>query len=120
MLHKVLENRDLGNAFVLRVERNGVAFVAGQHINLSLWRSPYKRPYSIYSGEEDPYLEFLIKEILSGDTSPFLRKLKPGDFVELDEPEGKFTIDEKDLNKRIYLVGTGTGIAPFRSFIKTY
>jgi len=120
MLHKILENRDLGNAFCLQVERNDIKFKSGQHVNLKMPDSAFKRPYSIYSGEEDPYLEFLIKEIPGGDTSPYLRKLKIGDIVELDEPEGKFTIDDSDLNKKIFLVGTGTGIAPFRSFIRTY
>jgi ferredoxin-NADP reductase len=120
MKHKILENRNLGNAFSLKIERNDIKFKAGQHVELNSIGSPFKRPYSIYSGEKDDYLEFLIKEIINGDTSPVLKELKSGDFVEISEIDGAFTIEEKDLNKKFYFICTGTGIAPFRSFIKTY
>lgn len=120
MRHKVLENRDLGNAFCVRVERNNLQFKAGQHVEMNVIGSEYKRPYSIYSGENDNYLEFLIKEIKGGDTSPFMRKLKPGDEVEIDNLDGSFIIEEKDLKRKFYFICTGTGIAPYHSFIRTY
>jgi len=120
MKHKVIINKNLGNAFILTVERNGIEFKAGQHVELSIVGSPYKRPYSIYSGEKEDFLEFLIKEIPNGDTSPMLRKLLPRDYIELGNPEGNFTVEQEDLNKEFFLICTGTGIAPFHSFVKTY
>ena len=120
MKHKVLENRNLGNAFCLRVERNNLQFRSGQHVEMNIIDSEYKRPYSIYSGENDDYLEFLIKEIQGGDTSPQMKKLKPGDEVEINYLDGSFIIEKEDLNRKFYFICTGTGIAPFHSFIRTY
>ena len=122
MPHKLINIRNLSSsAYVIRLERKNIFFKAGQCFNLGIKGSGVNREYSIYSGENDPYLEFLIKEVRDGTVSPALRKVKKGAEIELHGPYGSFTIDPKQINQgRFLFIGTGTGIAPFHSFIRTY
>jgi ferredoxin--NADP+ reductase/benzoate/toluate 1,2-dioxygenase reductase subunit len=107
-------------AFVLRFDRNGMSFRAGQHITLGVPGNNQLREYSIYSTERDPFLEVLVKEIENGLVSRQLRKLNPGDLLDADGPFGYFTIPEQHKYKSFLFIGTGTGIAPFHSIAGTY
>ncbi len=70
---------------------------------------------------DDPFLEFLIKDIKGGTVSPALRKVPMGEEVELHGPYGSFIIPpEKVGNCSFTFICTGTGIAPFHSFIRSY
>ena len=119
MLHKLINIRNLSpSTYVLRLEKEGISFKAGQCFNLGIKGSGVNREYSIYSGEKDPYLEFLIKEVQGGTVSPALRKAQKGEAIELYGPYGSFTIDPNQINQgRFLFIGTGTGIAPFHSFV---
>lgn len=119
---KVLEVRNLtDSAYVLRLERKSIRFRAGQHISLGIEEDGSTREYSIYSGEKDPYLEVLIKEVKEGLVSKQLKKLKAGDRVKFDGPVGYFLLDkEKRSTSKLLFIASGTGIAPFRSFVRTY
>jgi len=108
------------DTYVLRFDRNGMNFKAGQHITLGIPGNNQVREYSIYSTEQDPSLEVLIKEVDSGLVSKQLKKLLPGELLEVDGPFGYFTIDEQYLKKKFLFIGTGTGIAPFRSITGSY
>jgi ferredoxin-NADP reductase len=78
------------------------------------------REYTIFSGINDPYLEFLIKEVSGGLMSRKLKKLNPGDKLELEGPFGFFTLNEDFYSApSLLLVATGTGISPFNSFIRS-
>lgn len=120
--HKVKEIRNLtNNTFVLSLERNNIQFQTGQFVLLYCCNSLIQREYSVYSGENDNYLEVLIREIEDGQVSKQLKKLKIGDTLEVDGPFGFFRFDpEKFSSKKFLFVATGTGISPFHSFIKTY
>ena len=122
MLHKVLEIRDLSpSTYVLRLERNGFSFQPGQCVNLGLKGSGVNREYSTYSGIDEPYLEFLIKEVKGGTVSPALRNVQPGSDVELHGAYGSFVIKPENIEtSRFVFIGTGTGIAPFHSFVRSY
>ena len=119
MLHKLINIRNLSpSTYVLRLEKEGISFKAGQCFNLGIKGSGVNREYSIYSGEKDPYLEFLIKEVQGGTVAPALRKAQKGEAIELYGPYGSFTIDPNQINQgRFLFIGTGTGIAPFHSFV---
>ena len=122
MFYKVLNIRDLSpSTYILRLERKKLDFKPGQCFNLGLKGSGINREYSIYSGVDDSYLEFLIKEVKRGSVSPALRKVKPGDEVALHGPYGAFIISSDRAKKTLFtFIATGTGIAPFHSFVRTY
>ena len=109
------------STYLLRLERKGLAFNAGQCFNLGLNSSGVNREYSIYSGEKDPYLDFLIKEVSGGIVSPALRRLGKREEINLHGPYGSFVLDKNSVkNNHFTFVATGTGIAPFHSFICSY
>ncbi|MCF8301991.1 MAG: hypothetical protein K9I94_01850 [Bacteroidales bacterium] len=116
---KVLNKRFLtDNTFVLRLERHDMAFHAGQYIVVGLGND--SREYSIYSGEEDPYLEILVRRVEKGNISEKLSRLKEGDIAHVEGPYGFFVMNiEKLQEKKLIFMATGTGIAPFRSFVKS-
>ncbi len=120
--HKVLKIRQLTPlTYVIRLERKEMKFIPGQHFNIGLVDDAINREYSSYSGEEEKYLEFIIREVEGGLVSPRLKRLKIGDEVSLDGAYGLFVLDEKKINKNKFLfIGSGTGIAPFHSFVMTY
>ena len=81
------------STFVLRVEREGFPALAGQCCTVGVVGSGVNREYSLYSGGEDPWFEFLVREVEDGLVSPALGMLRPGDEVELDGPYGRFVLE---------------------------
>lgn len=119
---KVISIRDLTpSAYVMRFERNGIPFVAGQHILLGRKNDIQAREYSIYSAEQDNFFEVLIKEVQKGIVSRKLKKLTTGDALNFENPVGYFVLKPEDITtKKFLFVASGTGIAPFHSFIQSY
>jgi hypothetical protein len=68
----------------VRSQWNG--FLAGQYITLGIPGNNQVREYSIYSTMPDSALEVLIKEVDSGTVSRQLRKLIPGELLDVDGP----------------------------------
>jgi ferredoxin--NADP+ reductase/benzoate/toluate 1,2-dioxygenase reductase subunit len=107
--------------FSLKLPKARFAFQAGQHISLGIHGDYQSREYSIYSGANDENLEVLVKEVQNGYFTPKLRKLKVGDLVEVHGPFGKFGMDPKAaLTGKFVFIASGTGIAPFRSMVRTF
>ncbi|MCE5270768.1 oxidoreductase [bacterium] len=121
-LHRVQSVRHLtGQVFVLRVDRLGVPAVAGQCATLGAWGSGLNREYSMYGGQDEPWLDFLVREVEDGQVSPRLKQLAPGDPVEMDGPYGRFVIEQPgDRSRRYLFVATGVGIAPFHSYLASF
>ena len=120
--YKVKEIRRLtDDTFSLRLPKSRFVYHAGQHISLGIQGDYQSREYSIYSGENDDCLEILVKEVQDGYFTPKLSKLKAGDLVEVNGPFGKFKIDEKKIaDHKFVFIASGTGIAPFRSMVRTF
>jgi ferredoxin/flavodoxin---NADP+ reductase len=119
--HEVVDVLPLTEAtYLLRCDRRGADFRAGQHVNLGAPRAGVNREYSVYSGEDAEFIDFLIREVDGGIVSRQLKSLRPADTVELHGFYGEFCIREADRARRHYLVATGTGIAPFHSFVMSY
>jgi len=108
------------NTFCLRVARPSGVIVSGQCFNVGIPGIGINREYSMYSGADDPYLEFLIRVVEGGLVSSPLRNLNVGDLVEVDGPYGDFCIPTDNLFSKFIFIGSGTGIAPFHSFVKTF
>lgn len=116
---KVLHKRWLSeNTFVLRLERHGMGFRTGQYIVVGIGSD--SREYSIYSGEQDAYLEILVRRVDNGTISRKLSLLEEGSSVSVEGPYGFFVPNPEEVQeKNVVLVATGTGIAPFRSFVRS-
>lgn len=109
------------STFVLQMERNNLPFQTGQFVILRRPGSLEQREYSVYSGEKDDFLEVLVREVTDGKVTPRLKKMLPGDKLEVDGPFGFFRFQPTMFPSQKFLfVATGTGISPFHSFIKTY
>jgi ferredoxin/flavodoxin---NADP+ reductase len=107
--------------FSLKMPKARFDFNAGQHISLGIFGDYQSREYSIYSGVNDENMEVLVKEVKKGYFTPKLRKLKAGDLVEIHGPFGNFAMEPKDAETgKFVFIGSGTGIAPFRSIVRTY
>ena len=121
-LLKVRSVRDLtSSTYVLQFDRNHIPFRAGQHILLGKKDDLQAREYSIYSAEQDNYFEVLVKEVKEGLVSKQLKRLKPGEPVHFENPVGYFILKDEDIPVKKYLfIASGTGIAPFHSFVRSY
>jgi ferredoxin--NADP+ reductase len=109
------------STFVLTFKRGDIQFTAGQHITIGTQGSLNQREYSIYSGENQNYLEILVKEVLDGNVSMQLRNSNPGDILETNGPFGSFKLDKKDMySRKHFFIATGTGISPFHSMVTSY
>jgi ferredoxin-NADP reductase len=77
------------------------------------------RAYSIASAPEDPELLFVIKLKPGGRASRWLEEvLCPGVTIDMQGPFGVFCIPDSSQQPCV-LVGTGTGVAPFLSIIRS-
>ncbi len=121
-IYKIQQVRHLTNStYIIRMERGGMEFVAGQNLNLGISGDVEKRDYSIYNGEKDDFLEVLVKEVEDGLVSKQMKSLKPGDKLEVDGPFGFFTLKPEDIDSKKYLfIASGTGVAPFHSIAQSH
>ena len=109
------------NTFAVQLHRDDFRFKAGQYISLGLPGAESNKEYTLYSGENDEYLEILVREIIEGDLTRQLKLVRPGQIFEINGPFGFLKINEEDKHTaRFVFIATGTGIAPFHSFIRSY
>src|SRR5687767_13735958 len=119
----VLENRHWTEAlFTLRVEGAPLAFEAGQFVRIALDIDGERiaRPFSMVNAPGDPVLEFYGIVVPQGPLSPRLARLGPGDTLFVaPNPAGFLVLSELPDAETLWLVSTGTGIAPFLSILAT-
>jgi ferredoxin--NADP+ reductase/benzoate/toluate 1,2-dioxygenase reductase subunit len=121
-VHKIRQIRFLAEGtFVMRLDRGKIQFKAGQHIIVGLKGELNQREYSVYSGENDDYLEILVREVLNGNVSLQLRQCNPGQLLQVNGPFGSFGLETFDMfSRKLVFIASGTGIAPFHSFVRSY
>jgi ferredoxin--NADP+ reductase len=77
---------------------------------------PLLRAYSIVSANYEEHLEFLSIKVQDGPLTSRLQHIKVGDKVVVGrKPTGTLLINYLLPGKNLYLIGTGTGLAPFLS-----
>jgi len=120
--HKIRQIRFLTKTtFVLKLDRGNIQFKAGQHIIVGLKGELNQREYSVYSGEKDDYLEILVREVLDGNVSVQLKHSKPNQLLQVNGPFGSFGLESFDMfSRKLVFIASGTGIAPFHSFVRSY
>ena len=93
-------------------------FRSGEFIMLGLHdgKKPLLRAYSIASPSYDEQIEFLSIKVENGPLTSRLQKIVEGDQVYLGKkPVGTLVADALLPGKRLFLLSTGTGLAPFMS-----
>lgn len=109
------------DVFLMRIERKDIVFIPGQYVYVGVPNSKEIRPYTIYSGIDDSYLEIIVRRVDHGVVSSELYSLNIGDFVEVSEAKGYFVLNDSEINSKKYLfIASGVGIAPFHSFARSY
>lgn len=118
---RVLAVRWLADAiFELEIERNDMEFAPGDCVALFGPDGQGSRPYSIASGAGEPTLRFLIRSMPGGEVSPYLGRLQPGDDVKISPPFGWFRPGQTAPEAPFVFMATGTGMAPFLSYFRTF
>jgi ferredoxin/flavodoxin---NADP+ reductase len=88
-------------------------------LGLQIDGKPLMRAYSIASANHEEHLEFLSIKVSDGPLTSRLQNIKPGDEVLVSrKPTGTLLLHDLKPGKRLYLLSSGTGLAPFMSIIK--
>lgn len=108
--------------FSFKTTRNeAFKFIAGQFARLGIKKEDEKivwRPYSIVSAEYDEELEFYSIVVPDGEFTQRLKDFKIGDIIYVDKTNyGLLTTDRFENGKDLWLLSTGTGLAPFISIL---
>jgi ferredoxin--NADP+ reductase len=111
--------------FTLRITRDpGYRFVAGQFARLGVTKADGSvawRAYSMVSSPHDEFLEFLSIVVPGGEFTSELSQLKEGDSLLMEKQAyGYLTLDRFVDGRDLWLLSTGTGVAPFLSILQDF
>ncbi|MFZ3191626.1 MAG: ferredoxin--NADP reductase [Moraxellaceae bacterium] len=99
----------------------GLRFKNGQFvmIGLEVNGKPLMRAYSIASANYEDHLEFFSIKVQDGPLTSILQKIQVGDKLLVSKkPTGTLVLDDLLPAKHLYMLSTGTGLAPFLSLIR--
>jgi ferredoxin--NADP+ reductase len=113
------------NLFTLRTTRDpGFRFRAGQFARLGVTKadgSTVWRAYSMVSSPHDEFLEFFSIVVPGGEFTSELSRLEVGDTLLVDRQAfGYLTLDRFVDGRDLWLLATGTGLAPFLSILQDF
>lgn len=100
---------------------DGFRFENGQFVMIGLQVDgrPLLRAYSIASANWEEQLEFFSIKVTGGPLTSRLKSIQPGDTVLIGrKPTGTLLIHDLHPGRNLYLLGTGTGLAPWLAVIK--
>ncbi len=105
---------------------DGFRFDNGQFVMIGLEveqpdgsRRPLMRAYSIASANWEEQLEFFSIKVPGGPLTSRLCHIQPGDRILIGrKPTGTLLIHDLNTGRNLYLLGTGTGLAPWLSIVK--
>ncbi|MBA1297842.1 ferredoxin--NADP reductase [Pseudomonas carnis] len=111
--------------FTLRTTRDaGFRFTAGQFVRLGVTKangSTVWRAYSIVSSPFDEHLDFFSIVVPGGEFTSELSRLKVGDTLLVErQATGFLTLNRFVDGRDLWLLGTGTGVAPFLSILQDF
>ena len=96
-------------------------FRSGEFVMIGLMAGarPLLRAYSIASPAWDDQLAFYSIKVPDGPLTSRLQNIKPGDEILIGrKPTGTLVLDALTPGRRLFLLSTGTGVAPFASLIR--
>ncbi len=100
---------------------DALRFINGQFvmIGLEVEGRPLMRAYSIASANYEEHLEFFSIKVQNGPLTSRLQHIRVGDPILVSrKPVGTLVLDDLRPGQHLYLLSTGTGLAPFLSLIK--
>jgi ferredoxin--NADP+ reductase len=100
---------------------SGLRFENGQFVmvGVEVDSRPMLRAYSIASANHEDFLRFLSIKVPDGPLTSRLQHIRAGDQILVSrKPTGTLVLHDLKPGKRLYLLSTGTGVAPFMSVIK--
>ncbi|MFF7706122.1 FAD-binding oxidoreductase [Pseudomonas sp. NPDC007930] len=111
--------------FTLRTTRDqGFRFRAGQFARLGVAKadgSVVWRAYSMVSSPHDEFLDFFSIVVPGGEFTSELARLKAGDELLIDRQAfGYLTLDRFADGRDLWMLATGTGVAPFVSILQDF
>jgi len=109
--------------FSFRLTRpQSLRFRSGEFVMIGLpddTGKPILRAYSIASPSWDDELEFYSIKVADGPLTSRLQHIQPGEPVILrPKPVGTLVLDALAPGRRLFMMATGTGIAPFASLLR--
>jgi ferredoxin/flavodoxin---NADP+ reductase len=109
--------------FAFRCTRpQSLRFRSGEFVMIGLMGDngkPLLRAYSIASPAWDEELEFYSIKVPDGPLTSRLQHIQPGEQIILrPKPVGTLVLDALLPGKRLWMLATGTGIAPFASLLR--
>lgn len=96
-------------------------FENGQFVMIGLEQNgkPLLRAYSIASPNYEEHLEFFSIKVPNGPLTSILQNIKPGDSILVGrKPTGTLLLSDLKPGRHLFLLSTGTGLAPFISLIQ--
>lgn len=117
-LQRIRRLSDTTYGFDVSIEnREALAFLPGQYVNVSVPGTDQERSYSFSSGPTADTLSFLIRITDQGVMSSYLRDTaKEGDQLKLTGPMGSFFM--REIKRPALLLAGGTGLAPLLSMLE--
>ncbi len=107
-----------------RADGQSFAFTPGQFIQIHFHYAdgkPTKRSYSVGTVGDGSgvveRLEIAVSYVEGGAATEILSQLDEGGTLDASGPYGRFCLMDSDANKRYLLVGTGTGVTPYRAML---
>lgn len=109
----------------LRIHRDAAyGFVPGQFARIGLKKEDGEviwRAYSIVSAPHEAFLEFFLVIVPTGEFSSRVAKLKLGDTMLVEkQSQGFLTADRFKDGRDLWLMSTGTGLAPYISMVRDH
>ena len=108
--------------FAFRITRpQSLRFRSGEFVMIGLPNAekPVYRAYSVASPSWDDEVEFFSIKVPDGPLTSELQKIEPGDTVLMRQKStGTLVLDALTPGKRLFMISTGTGIAPFASLLR--
>lgn len=126
---KLVERRmiapSVGHYAFVRADGLPLDFVPGQFIQVHFAYAdgtPAKRSYSLATVHDHALgpgeaVEIAVSFVAGGAATALFEALQPGDTIQASGPYGRFCLMPGDRNRRYLLVGTGTGVTPYRTML---
>jgi ferredoxin--NADP+ reductase len=98
---------------------NGQFVMIGLEVEQDGRRRPLLRAYSIASANWEEQLEFFSIKVADGPLTSRLQHIRPGDPLLISrKPTGTLLLSDLRPGRVLYLLATGTGLAPFLALVK--